>query len=70
MEFVLHSEYKTKLFYLYELHVKCFHYNADPLGMMLLGWEMVLISEHYPGSEASSNRTDAFVMTHFLQPMF
>ena len=46
MEFVLHSEYKTKLFYLYELHVKCFHYNADPLGLMLLEWEMVLTGEH------------------------
>ena len=24
----------------------------------------------YAGSEASSNRTDAFVMTHFLEPVF
>jgi hypothetical protein len=38
-------KYTTKLFYSYELHVKSFHYNADPLGPMLLGWGMVLIGE-------------------------
>jgi len=38
-------KYKTILFYLYELHVKSFHYSTDPLGPMLLGWGMVLIGE-------------------------
>jgi hypothetical protein len=38
-------KYKTKLFYSYELHVKSFHYNADPLGFMLLGWGTASIGE-------------------------
>jgi len=38
-------KYKTKLFYLYELHVKSLHYSTDPWGFTLLAWGMVLIGE-------------------------
>jgi len=46
------------------------NYMLNPSTIVQTLWVGVGRRTWNPGSEADSNRTDAFVMTHFLQPVF